>query len=202
MISESALVAQLTRELGRLRMPEAVHQWLCKEALAQTESELEREGQVRRTVQKALDGLGREEGNLLDLRTRDLIPDDVFLAKRRQLEERRGSLQNRLRTEEKRSSTADTLVKVFGFAARAQEVFRTGTPVQQRMILEAAGSNYTLRARRVAFSLDKPLDVIAEAGGLSNWSGCLDDVRTWLLEKCEYLRLPDLTCPATMPRAA
>lgn len=129
----------------------------------------------------------------------------MFLAKRRQLEERRGSLQNRLRTEEKRSSTADALVQVFSFAARAQEVFRTGTPVQQRMILEAAGSNYTLRARRVAFSLDKPLDRIAEAGSLSNWSGCLDDVRTWLLERAEYFRLPDLSDPesiGTMPRAA
>lgn len=193
MISESALVAQLTRELGRLRMPAAVHEWLCREALAQTAGEHDREAQVRRTVEQALEGIGREAGNLIDLRTRELIGDDVFLTKRRQLDERRRSLESRLRGEDKRASNADALVKVFTFAARAQEMFRTGTPVQQRMILEAAGSNYTLRARRVAFSLDKPLDVIAEAGGLSNWSGCLDDVRTWLVEKGGFLRLPDWT---------
>ena len=202
MVSETALVAQLTREIGRLRMPAPIHEWLCRQALAQTEGEREREAQVRRTAELALDGIGREAGNLIDLRTRDLINDDVFLAKKRQLEERRRTLESRLRGEEKRSSTADALVKVFSFADRAQELFQTGTPVQQRMILEAIGSNYTLRARRVAFSLDKPLDVIAEAGGLSNWSGCLDDVRTWLVEKGEYLRLPDLTCPVSMPRAA
>jgi site-specific DNA recombinase len=192
MISESELIAQLSRELERLRMPEAVHSWLCREALAQTESEQERENQVHRTIQQALDGLGREEGNLLDLRTRDLITDDVFLTKRRHLQERRTSLQNRLRSDERRSSTGDALVKAFTFAARAQEVFETGTAVQKRMILEAAGSNHTLKARRVALSLDKPLDRVAEAGGLSNWSGLLDDVRTWILENGPLFGIPDL----------
>lgn len=202
MVSEPALVAQLSRQLGRLRIPEAIHEWLCRQALAQTGHEQERADQVRRTILQTLEGLSREANNLIDLRTRELIPDDVFMAKRRQLEERRRALEARLKTDKERSSTGDALVKVFTFAARAQEVFETGTPVQQRMILEAAGSNYTLKARRVAFSLDKPLDVVAEAGGLSNWSGLVDDVRTWLLEKGPYLRIPNLTNPENFQHCA
>jgi hypothetical protein len=60
---------------------------------------------------------------------------------------------------------------------------RTSTPVQQRMILESVGLNYTLKARNVAFSLDKPFDVITEAGGLSNWSGLVEDVRTLIVQR-------------------
>jgi hypothetical protein len=67
-----------------------------------------------------------------------------------------------------------------------------GTAVQQRTIAERVGLNYTLRGRKVAFSLAKPFDQMAEAGALSAWSGCLDDVRKWLLETTEYFQIPNL----------
>jgi hypothetical protein len=41
--------------------------------------------------------------------------------------------------------------------------FLEGSAVQQRAILEAVGSNYTLRARRVSFQLGKPLELVADA---------------------------------------
>jgi len=182
-VSEAALVAQLGREFRYLRMPEAIHAWLCREALAETGAERERARQVHRTIEQALEGVGREEGNLLDLRTRDIITDEIFLAKRRHLEERRASLQQQSRADATKAATGKDLVEVFTFAARAQEVLQTGTAVQRRMILEAVGLNYTLRGRRTAFSLRQPFDRIAAAGSLSNWSGCLDDVRTVVLDE-------------------
>lgn len=48
----------------------------------------------------------------------------------------------------------------------------------------------------MAFSLNKPLDVIAEAGGLFTRSGLLDDVRTVLADKGHFLRMFP-TLPAT-----
>lgn len=97
------------------------------------------------------------------------------------------------------------LVTTFNFADRAPQILRTGTAVQQRLVLEAVGLNYILKARRVAYSLDKPFDGIAEAGGLSNWSGLVDDVRTWALNTTEYFKIPDLrqvdvTWPSPQPR--
>jgi site-specific DNA recombinase len=171
MVPEPNLIAQFSRHLERLRMPEKVHEWLCRKALEQTEAERERDGQVHRTIEQALEGLRREEDNLLDLRTRDLITDEVFLAKRRNLAERRTSLQQRLAGDDRRSSTGDELVKVFTFAARAQEIFQTGTAVQQRMILEAVGSNYRLTSRKVALEWNKPLTLVAKAAACSTWSG-------------------------------
>jgi DNA invertase Pin-like site-specific DNA recombinase len=104
-LSESALIGQLEHRLRHLRMPESIHAWLCREAAAQTEHERALQEQVARTITQALQGLEREESNLVDLRTRDLVTDEVFLAKRRALDERRLALQAR--------QSQDELVTVF-----------------------------------------------------------------------------------------
>ncbi len=59
----------------------------------------------------------------------------------------------------------------------------TGTPVQQRTILEAAGLNYTLTSRRVALTWNKPLTLGAKVTAYSTWSGLLDDVRTLIVDQ-------------------
>jgi hypothetical protein len=51
------------------------------------------------------------------------------------------------------------------------------------MILEAVGLNYTLTSGKVAFLLEQPLVLVAEANGSSNWSGLVDDVRTLIVER-------------------
>ena len=84
------------------------------------------------------------------------------------------------------------LVRTFDFAAALREAFVSGTRVQQRMILETVGSNYTLKRRRVLFSLAPPFALLSNAGSLSNWYRIPDDVRTWYLSRTEYFKIPDL----------
>jgi hypothetical protein len=79
---------------------------------------------------------------------------------------------------------------VFGFASRAAQVFQAGSGVQNRMILEAVGSNYTLKGREVAFSLRNPFSRIARARASSDWWTCGDDVRTWIQETTELFQVP------------
>jgi hypothetical protein len=199
-ISESALIGQLARRLRFLRIPPKIHDWLIREALAETGQERHLADQVRRTIEQALTSVEREESNLVDMRAREIITEEVLLAKRRNLDDRRLSLREKLKADSSDSDRRQELVRVFNFAARAAAVLQTGTPVQQRMILEGVGLNYTLKGRKVAFLLDKPLDKIAEAGGLSNWSGCLDDVRKWLAETTEYFTIPGLSEITSIPR--
>jgi site-specific DNA recombinase len=179
-ISEPELVNQVTALLGRLRMPEAVHAWLCREAMDSAAGERDQRAEVLATYEKAIEGLGREHENLLTLRLRDLIDDEAFGRRERDIADRRRALEARVASAKAGRTSTDSLIQLFTFAARAQATFASGTVVQQRMILEALGSNRTLTRRTVALSLDKPLDLMAQASSLSNWSGCLDDVRTWL----------------------
>jgi len=171
-------------------MPAKIHQFLCREALAERAQEHERQRQILRTVEQALKGLDDEAEELLDLRTTKAITLERFTRKEKQLEDRRALLQEQHQKLKTDPVNKQDLVQVFEFAARAVEVLQTGTPVQQRMIAERVGLNYTLKGRKVAFSFDKPFDSMADAGGLSNWSGLLDDVRTWLSENGSAFRIP------------
>jgi hypothetical protein len=58
------------------------------------------------------------------------------------------------------------------------------------MILEAVGLNYTVQARKVAFSFRNPFSMLAQAGANSNWWTCPDDVRHWIQDTTEYFALP------------
>ena len=189
-IPEGELVRQLSRRIRFLSMPAKIHQFLCREALAERAQEHERQRQILRTVEQALKGLDDEAEELLDLRTTKAITLERFTRKEKQLEDRRALLQEQHQKLKTDPVNKQDLVQVFEFAARAVEVLQTGTPVQQRMIAERVGLNYTLKGRKVAFSFDKPFDSMADAGGLSNWSGLLDDVRTWLSENGSAFRIP------------
>lgn len=191
-ISERDLVDQLCRPLRYLKMPPRVHELLSREALREQGHEQEQHHRILKTVEQALAGVDAEADELLDLRTTKAITQERFLRKEESLADRRLALQEKLGNLKQEPKRGQELIKVFDFAQQAQEVLRSGSPVQQRAVLETVGLNYTLKGRKVAYSLDKPFDRMAEGGGLSNWSGLVDDVRKWLLEKAEYFQIPDL----------
>jgi hypothetical protein len=60
------------------------------------------------------------------------------------------------------------------------------------MVLEAIGSNHTLKAKKVALEFTRPFQLIAETDRVHTWSACWDDVRTWLRDTSEYFQIPDL----------
>lgn len=198
-IAERELIAQIARGIRFLRMPDRVHQFLCREAMAEHALEQGREEQIRQTLDQVLTALDKEESNLVDLRARELVLDDVFISKRTHLLQRRVAAREQVRKLSRQPADGPRLVSLFNFAVRAQEVLRTGTAVQQRTIVERVGLNYILKDRKVAFSLAKPFDRMAEAGALSAWSGCLDDVRKWLAETTEYFNLPGVSEILTSP---
>ena len=92
-------------------------------------------------------------------------------------------LRQRRATERGVGECRAPLLAVFEFATRARETFVSGTPVQQRMILEAAGLNYTLTSRKVALMWNQPLTLVTRAAADSTWSALLDDVRTLIVDQ-------------------
>jgi len=163
------------------------------------------EGVAVRTANPA--DLRREEDNLLSLRLRDQIDDSVFEGRRRGLQERRSSLEASLSGPQ---NSGDELLRrlheVLAFSARAHEAFTTGSPVQQRQILETVGLNYTLGARKARYQLKNPYRMFAGARTISDWCARAEELRTWLLSREDFW-LPDLHKPlsdimASEPQAA
>lgn len=178
------LVEQFADLLRQVEIPAKVHAWLSRQAVADAGREVERRGQVLASLKAAVADAARELDTLLTLRLRNLIMDEDFVAKRRELDERRRHLEEGLQAAERSAGELGTqLQAVFDFATRARETFLTGTAVQQRMILEAAGLNYTLTSRKVALTWNKPLTFVAKAAAYSIWSALLDDVRTLIVDQ-------------------
>ena len=177
------LVEQFADLLAQIEIPRRLHEWVSREASIEVERETGRRGQVLETLRQAVAGAGREQDTLLTLRLRNLLTDEEFENKRREIAQQRQHLQDRLAGAERSAGEIGAQLQVvFDFAAKARDIFKKGTPVQQRMILEAAGLNYTLTSRKVALEWNKPLALVAKAGSGSTWSGLMDDVRTELLE--------------------
>ncbi len=207
-VSSAQIEEQFAAMLGRLTMPKPVLEWLLKKAHQQIEGEDARREQVLAAQRAALDSTWRQEQTLLDLRLRDLVTDEVFQQRKQGLARSRIELEKKL-TAATRSGgpqqLAERVEQIVCFGETARETFLSGTAFQRRAILEAVASNYTLRGRRVACSLEEPFRILSEANGCSNWWATVDNIRTWLLEKCGDFWLPRLDGAAgadTMPREA
>src|ERR1043166_7277304 len=179
-IPESALLEQLARAFGRLSIPDRIVEWLKGKVAGVLEADRARSALAKKTLEEALRSTERQISNLLNLRLKDSVPQELFTTKNRELERQRVSLEERLVASNRAAELVGQQVAgLLDFAATVRQRFIEGSPVQQRVILEAVASNYTVRAKKVAFQMEKPLDLIAEANGVSSWLRLVDDVRTW-----------------------
>jgi DNA invertase Pin-like site-specific DNA recombinase len=193
-VPAQTLLDQLAAELLTLRITEKAQRWIEARLHKTISGEAGQVQAARESQKRALQDLRREADNLLSLRLRDQIDDATFATRQAESKRRREALETSL---SRATKTADELLQrlrdVLAFSARAHEVFTTGSPVQQRQVLETVGLNYTLSARKASYTLKNPFRVISGARTISDWYARTDDLRTWLVESGEFT-LPNLDC--------
>jgi len=187
------LEGQLVETLQKIAVPSRTLSWILDRVNRSLQSEEGRRRSAREMLERALGETRREMENLVSLRLRDLVTDDLFAGKKQEIDARRLDLEAKLaappRTNEEIARlTADT----FNFAAKASEMFRSGSGVQKRMIVEAVCSNPTLKGRILLTELKNPFRIIAGTGSCRDWCATSDEVRTWIQDTTEYFRVPDL----------
>lgn len=192
-VAVAELEEQIVEVLGQLSIPKKTLAWLTERVETSIGQEEDRREKALAALEATRSAREREMENLLSLRLRDLVDDPTYVARRRAIDAEREHLLAKLAAPGRSGAeTTKTTVATFDFAARVAALFRSGTGVQKRMILEAVGLNYEMRERKVAFQLKNPFRMISEAGGSSAWSACADAVRTWLQDTTEYFKLPDI----------
>jgi DNA invertase Pin-like site-specific DNA recombinase len=192
-VSGTALDEQFAQTLSKITIPPRTLQWIIEQVNRTVRPEEGSRQAARESLERALSATRREMENLVSLRLRDLVADDLFAAKKQEVDVRRMDLEAKLAAPARSHQdvarlTADT----FKFAARVAETFRTGSRVRKRMIVEAVCSNPTLQERTLRTLLKNPFRLIAEAGSCSNWCTTADDVRTWIQDTRDYFTIPDL----------
>jgi hypothetical protein len=191
-ISEPELEQRISDELQRITLPQKIVDF-CYDRVAEIlATDVERREQAKKSLLSTLASSETEARTLLELRLKSLVTDELFLAKKQEIEARSMGLRQKLYQLDRRTTEVGRAIqKAFLFSREAPKMLQEGTKVQKRMILEAVGLNWTLKAKKVLTELKKPFQMISETATCADWSGLVEDVWKWLQDTEEYFDIPD-----------
>ena len=163
-INLKELEPQILRYLENIHVPDN----LLKIAIEYLESEAKEEGEkyldIHKSLEKALTDCKKKLDNLNQMRIKDLITDEEYLREKRSLLEDKVRLERNIEDKDKMGAGALELTrKTFIFANQARDRFQSGSLDDQRTILQALGSNLSLRDKKIIIHAEKPF-VILEKG--------------------------------------
>jgi hypothetical protein len=194
-LPERLLVEQVSVALAQTALTPDAAAWVRENLTNAIRTELGQLTVARESIERALQQARTEEETLLSLRLRGSIDDSVYEQRRVEIASRRAQLEVKA---DRPSPTVDELLQrvenVVAFAQHAPRVFREGTAVQQRQIMEAVGSNYRVIARKALYEAKKPFTFLVATASRPAWYALVEDVRTWLL-KNQDCYLPEIDWP-------
>ena len=176
-IQAGALESQMCKFLESLAIPADRHAWVIAQIKEMTGDHRERAELEAKLLQKAHADVAKSLERLTDLRVRDLVADDEFMAKRAELRQEQVRVRSRLES----SSGLDTLEpyeEIISFSSRAVEWFRNGDEETKRLIIEMTGSNPILKDKILFIQAAKPFRRISGRIDFPTMCGLIEDVRT------------------------
>lgn len=191
-VSEAELERLVSLELLRVTLPREVVDF-CHDRVAEIlATDVERREQAKKSLLSTLSSSEFEARTLLDLRLKGLVTDEQFVGKKQEIEGRSTGLRQKLQHLETRTAEMGRVIqKAFKCSLEAPRILQEGTQVQKRMILEAVGLNWKLKAKKVLTELKKPFQMMSETATCSDWSALVEDVWKWLQDTEEYFDIPD-----------
>lgn len=173
------LERQVDTFLASLMLPQSVVDW----ALGQLREDHGRETQLQQealaSLQEAVAQNERSRKRLTDMRLRDLIDDEEFARRRRNLAEEGSQLTGQLEGFESRSNLwLERVEEAFSFCRTARDRFANGSPAEKRQILQIVGSNLILHNKKLTIQPDEFFQSVQKSVETQEWLRLLEDVRT------------------------
>jgi len=149
---------------------------LAKEQEASSQPIEKLKAETRETIGDILKKLDR----LLDAHLDETIEKTEYLSKKELLLNEKLRLEERLRNLEQTRMGWLEQTKNFLIAAhRAGAVATSDDLAERKEFLKKIGSNLRLGAKRLRFDYEKRWGILARAEKTANWSGLLDEIRTF-----------------------
>ncbi len=167
-IEIKALEAQIETYLARLALSPRLLALIFAAADRDEQEDVMARSQVRKQLETVLSAARQQLATLTQLRTRELITDDEFIAERRRLLAEIAQLESRLAEPQDGSLVTQATLEAFVFAATAREWFLYGTREEKHGILATIGSNLILKDRILSIQALTPFQVIADSLCLSD----------------------------------
>lgn len=161
-IEARALEKAIADYLGRLAVPPRILDWAYDRLEEAESSDATHTRAATESLQAALKDVRSQRAVLTTLRTRNLLPDDEFVAERRRLDSEMARLEHQLATPDDSLRDASAAFETFVLAARAREWFEAGGPDAKRYIIEIVGSNLSLKDKILSIQAKTPFSAIDE----------------------------------------
>ena len=163
-IEEADLDTQMEDRLSRVTLPKPVVQWLVG-ALSRSQERLAKARADRNAgIEQTLGGLSSQLDTLTDLRLRDLVNDDEFLAKRKVLQTDIYKLEKALKEPRDHEPSIEPLTKMISFGGTLVSALDSKSGDRKRYVIDAVVSNLVVKERKLILETAIPFRVASEAG--------------------------------------
>jgi DNA invertase Pin-like site-specific DNA recombinase len=177
-LEAKALEKQVNSFLAEISIDDRVHALTVKAAVkCDTEQQPQDVEQIMLTLGKAEREVAQQLSTITDLRIRSLIDDAEFIERRLKLQIEQAGLAEKLKKLNGTAEWFEPAALLFSFCNGAVSWFKQAEDDVKRLILETAGSNYTLTNKKFNGSATKPFVRLAKASTSTSMCGVVEDVR-------------------------
>lgn len=223
------LEKQIDELLYRINISEKFKNWTMKQLRKENEKEKEIRERIFESQKRTYTNCLKKLDNLLQLKISpensdgSLLSDEEYAKKKAELIREKAHLEEVLGDAERRVERwLDIAEKTFNFACYARYWFKNGTPEEKTQILQALGSNLTLKDKKLLFNVKKPFTLLEKIlsrvpeikprfepeklalnkGKIEDvysqnpiLRGALHEVRTWIINCPDAINIPQFERP-------
>ncbi len=177
-IEEKAVTRQVLEFLSRIRIPEAVIDWL-RPILEHKSRATQSDDQIKLARhEKSFADIETQLSNLTDLRVRELIGDAEFEEKRSKLSQKRDEAAENHRNIAKSKVSFEPVELLVKLSNRARYWFNQAETLSKRRLLKILCSNLQILDKKVILEAAKPFQDLRTFYQMSVLRAERDDVRT------------------------
>ena len=145
-LSEGALSEQIESKISELTILPEFRDWAVEILNGWNDKEIGQRGEKHAALNKSILETQAQLDTLTQMRYRNLINDDEYIAERNSLQANISQLKQRIReTEDRAENWLELTEKVFDFACHAQAKFNNGDIQTKKEIFAALGTGFKLK---------------------------------------------------------
>lgn len=162
-IEAKLLHKQLLRFVEQMTIDESIASDISRKVVAEHDAASGSHGSaVREAIEREMAALQRQLETLTDMRVRELLSDEDYLARRREADVAIVAAEERLAKQEHSSDWSEPAKLLLAFGEQALSWFVQGTDDIKRSIVTTIGSNYTLTDEKLDGEAEKPFTLRVE----------------------------------------
>jgi site-specific DNA recombinase len=172
------LEQQIEDFLLEITIPEKFHDWAIARLERKTKADEDDHAAQKKSLERAKAANEKELANLTTLRIRDLLTDEEYLQRRKELERAQIGITQRLNGVQSVDSRFEPVQTFISFSKDLLSCFSRADLQTKRLILTIVGSNLLLKDKKVSIDERKPFRRWATSDDISDLRAFVRDVRT------------------------